>query len=156
MNSAFKSRERFVSLHGPWLFWGLLLPLLYQPWPIKNRRALSFTRKKITSQKGFPFWPTHINSSPISLFRTASKMDFLNPIFVVRIHKLQNHPSMPMSIRQRSQGGATCKPQMVWVLFLFLRHMESTQLYKSESFVIMLQTMNSRIAFSTWHKRELL
>jgi len=96
---------------------------------------------KITSQKGYPFWPTHINSSPISLFRTASMMDFLHPFFVVRIHKLQNRPSMPMSPRQ-SQGGATCRPQMAWVLFLFLHHMESTQLYESESYVIMLQTMN--------------
>ena len=97
--------------------------------------------RKITSQKGYPFWPTHINSLPISLFRTASMLDFLHPFFVVRIHKLQFRPSMPMSPRQ-SQGGATCTPQMAWVPFLLLHHMESTQLYELESFVIMLQTMN--------------
>jgi hypothetical protein len=97
---------------------------------------------KITSRKGYPSWPTHsIYSSAISLFRTASKMDFLHPFFVVRIQKLKNRPSMPMSLRQ-SQGGATCRPQMTWVPFLFLLHMESTHLNESESFVIMLQTMN--------------
>jgi hypothetical protein len=68
-------------------------------------------------------------------------MDFLHPFFVVRIHTLPNRPSMPMSLRQ-SQGGATFTPQMAWVPFLFLRHMESKQLYESESYVIMLQMMN--------------
>ncbi len=104
-------------------------------------KRMIVSNPKITSQKGYPFWPTHINSLPISLFRTASMMDFLHPFFVVRIHKLQNHPSMPMSPRL-SQGGATCRPHMAWVPFLFLHHMESTQLYESESFVIMLQMMN--------------
>jgi hypothetical protein len=33
-----------------------------------------------------------------------------------------------MSLRQ-SQEGATCRPQMAWVPFLFLHHMESTQMY---------------------------
>jgi hypothetical protein len=68
-------------------------------------------------------------------------MDFLHPFFVVSIHKLQNRQSMPMYLCQ-SQGGATCMPQMAWVPFLFLRHMESTQMYESESFEIMLQIMN--------------
>ena len=68
-------------------------------------------------------------------------MDFLHPFFVVRIRKLQNHPSMLMSLCQ-SQEGATCMPQITWVPFLFPRHMESTQLYESESFVTMLQMMN--------------
>ena len=74
-------------------------------------------------------------------FKTASKMDFLHPFFVVRIHKLQNRPSMPMSPRQ-SQEENTCRPQMAWVPFLFLCHMESTQLYESELYVFMLQMMN--------------
>jgi len=68
-------------------------------------------------------------------------MDFLHPFFVVRIHKLHNRPSMPMSLSQ-SQGGATCRPQMALVPFLYLHHMESTQLNDSESYVIMLQMMN--------------
>jgi hypothetical protein len=74
-------------------------------------------------------------------FRTASKMDFLYPFFIVGIHKLQNRPSMPVSLCQ-SRGGANCMPQITWVPFLFLRHMESMQLYKSESYVFMLQMMN--------------
>jgi hypothetical protein len=95
--------------------------LLLLPERMGNQTVVS--SRKITSQKGYPFWPTptHINSLPISLFRTASMLDFLHPFFVVRIHKLQFRPSMPMSPRQ-SQGGATCTPQMAWVPFLFLRH----------------------------------
>jgi len=40
------------------------------------------------------------------LLWNASMMDFLHPFFAVSIHKLQNRPSMPMSLRQ-SQRGAT-------------------------------------------------
>jgi hypothetical protein len=52
-----------------------------------------------------------------------------------------HRPSMTMSLSQ-SQGGTTCKPQISWVRFLFPHHMESTQLYESQSFSIMLQMMN--------------
>jgi hypothetical protein len=53
---------------------------------------------------------------------------------------------MPMSLCQSQGGaGATCTSQITWVLFLFPRHMESTQLYELESFVIMLQMMNLTI-----------
>ena len=48
---------------------------------------------------------------------------------------------MPMSLRQ-NQEGTTCRPQMEWIMFPFLRHMESMQLYKLESYVIMHQMMN--------------
>ena len=95
----------------------------------------------LTSRMEYLFWWMHLNSSPIRIFLNASKMGFLMPYFVVWIRKLHNRPSMTMSLRQ-SQGGTTCKPQISWVPFLFPHHMESTQLYESQSFSIMLQMMN--------------
>jgi hypothetical protein len=40
----------------------------------------------------------HIHSLPISLFRTASKMDFLYRFFVVRFQELQNLPKYVLTV----------------------------------------------------------
>ena len=45
-------------------------------------------------------------------------------------------------VSKSEPGRNYSKPQISWVPFLFPHHMESTQLYESQSFSIMLQMMN--------------